>query len=182
MSLRASNTRLEQVSCKPLPTRQLSRNSISFYKQLNAPKLNLEEHVNWYSWWMSPYYIIYYTLITRNSSHCILMLLSKIFTIVPYGMRAVYLWLNWVKSQQKLEKDPFFPVSYALFFIFQPSYPHNYNNSGLINHLVFYLKHNVSETAFCPRLHVEPIYLGSIQLVSILPPFLGVTYTFGVNR
>lgn len=73
------------------------------------------------------------------------MPLSLIFIIDPYGMGVVYPWLNWEKSQQKLEKD-IFSVSYALFFIFQPSYQHNYNNSGLINHHVFYLKHRVSDT------------------------------------
>jgi hypothetical protein len=39
----------------------------------------------------------------------------------------------------------------------------------IIIHLVFYLKHDVSETGFCFSLQVEPTQVGTIEKSSLCP-------------
>jgi hypothetical protein len=46
----------------------------------------------------------------------------------------------------------------------------NVQNCDIIHRNVFYLKHKVSETGFCLRLQVEPIQLGTLELVSVSDP------------
>jgi hypothetical protein len=51
---------------------------------------------------------------------------------------------------------------------------------GLIHHLVFYLKHDVSEPGSCLRLQREPTQLGPIIRI-ILPPDGEITSSYVVQ-
>jgi hypothetical protein len=66
----------------------------------------------------------------------------------------------------KLTRELF--LSYHHSTLFMPLFPsYNYGTSNAIHRPVFDLKHDVSETGFCPRIQVGPTKLDEINITSL---------------